>query len=226
MGGKQEEKPAPNSPLRRLLPALSPDWILPLLDLLRYLYRWLRPPQPEGIYEILDYDSTLEILDPEGETATFQRRQRIRFLQDNVIAFEDYAWGNGDLFAEYAVSPGIVVDRYREADRWNVLIYLRETKSRGDIEDFYIQRTVKHGFTKRQEWRQVEMRHSARQLRLSIIFPRERRCQRAVLVQRSRNRAIVLGPEHFTDLPDGRQVLAWETRNIRPLEIYTIRWSW
>ena len=50
------------------------------------------------------------------------------------------------------------MDRYRDGDRWNILISLRETRSRGDIEDFYIERTARNGFTKREEWRQAEIR--------------------------------------------------------------------
>jgi hypothetical protein len=178
------------------------------------------------MYEILDYDSTLELVDPRGETAIFKRRERVRFLHNNIIAFEDYAWGDGKIFAEYRCSPGKVVDRYQEGDRWNVLISLRETKSAGGVVDFHIERTVKYGFTKVEEWRQVEIRHWTRRLKISIIFPKERRCQRAVLVNRSRNQTTVLGQEHFNDLPDGRQELTWETRKIRRLEIYTIRWKW
>ena len=129
----------------------------------------------EGMYEILDYDSTLELVDPQGATATFKRRQRVKFLQDNIIAFQDHAWGDGEIFADYKCSPGIEVDRYQAGDRWNVLISLRETKSAGDVEDFYIERTVRGGFTQNEEWRQIEIRHRTKRLKLAIIFPEERR---------------------------------------------------
>ena len=168
----------------------------------------------------------LELVDAQGETAIFRRRQRVKFLQDNVIAFQDHAWGEGDLFADYRISPGIEVDRYQEGDRWNVLISLRETKSSGDVEDFYIERTVRHGFTQAEEWRQTEIRYRTRRLRLSIIFPQGRHCRRAVLLQRHRNRATVLDRHHLSDLPDGRQVLTWETTNPRRFEIFTIKWTW
>lgn len=47
------------------------------------------------MYEILDYESTWEMLDTEGRMAIFRKRQRVKFLQNNIIAFEDYAWGDG-----------------------------------------------------------------------------------------------------------------------------------
>lgn len=213
-------------PMRRLLPYLSQDWIALLFGLYRSVRMFLRRERHEGMYEILEFDSTLELVDPKGETAIFKRRQRVKFLQDNVIAFQDCAWGDGEIFADYKCSPGIEVDRYQEGDRWNVLISLRETKSAGDVEDFYIERTIKNGFTHDEEWRQTEIRHRTKHLRMVIIFPKERRCRRAVLVERSRNRTTVLDHRHFTDLPDGRQVLTWETRNPRRFEVFTIKWRW
>src|SRR4051794_15972944 len=97
----------------------------------------------------------LELLDANGQVALFKRQQKVKFLQDNIIAFQDHAWGAGDIFADYKVSKGVAVDRYQEGDRWNVLISLRETKSHGDIEDFYFERTAQNGFTKDEEWWQV-----------------------------------------------------------------------
>jgi hypothetical protein len=178
------------------------------------------------MYEILDYDSTLELMDRKGETAVVKKRQRVKFLQDHVIAFQDYAWGDGKILAGYQCTPGTVVDRYQEGYRWNILISLRETKSAGDIVDFNIKRTVKRSFTKDDEWWQVEVRHHTQRLKLTLIFPEDRRCKRVTLTQRSQHQTKVLGPEHFTNLPDGRQVLTWEAQKIRRSEIYTLRWQW
>jgi hypothetical protein len=213
-------------PTRRFLTYLPQGWIVLLFDFYRALRLFLRRERHEGMYEILEFDSTLELADPKGETAIFKRRQRVKFLQDNVIAFQDCAWGDGELFGDYQCSPGTEVDRYQEGDRWNVLISLRETKSAGDVDDFHIERTVKNGFIQDDEWRQTEIRHRTRHLRLAVIFPKERHCRRAVLIERNRNRTTVLNQGHFSDLPDGRQVLAWETRNPRRFEVYTIKWRW
>jgi hypothetical protein len=226
MSSTQEAKYSPHLSPRKLLSYLSYDWITILIDVYRTVREFLRRERGEGMCEILEYDSTLELVDAKGDTAVFKRRQRVKFLQDNVIAFQDRAWGDGELFADYKCSPGIEVDRYQEGDQWTVLISLRETKSAGDVEDFYIERTIRHGFTQDQEWRQTEIRHRTRHLRLSIIFPRERRCRRAVLIQRSRSRTRPLDHTHFTDLPDGRQVLTWQTRNPERFELYTIKWKW
>lgn len=222
-------QPSPSttdSLLRRLPAYLSQDWLTIGLDIYHAM-RHLWAQRPTGMYEILEFDSTLELLDPQGENAVFRKHQRVKFLQDNIIAFQDYAWGEGsDIFATYRCKPGVVVDRYQEGDRWNILISLRGTKQRGDIEDFYIERKVVKGFIKKEEWYQVEIRNPTQRLRMSVIFPKSRRCQRAQLIKRSRHRTEELGPEHLHDLADGRRMLHWEVAEIRHLEVYTIKWWW
>ena len=178
-----------------------------------------------GIYEILDYETTLE-LSATGKTATFLKRQKVRFLQDNVISFQDYAWGQGEIFTDYKVSPGIVADRYLSGDRWNILVSLRNSKNRGDIEEFFIESTFQDSFLKPEEWQQIEIRHRTKHLKMTIVFPKKRHCKQAVVQQRGHHRSIELGNEQFGLLPDGRQVVTWETRNIDPLEVYTLRWTW
>ncbi len=226
MGRADISNQSPRLLLQKLpiFPALN--WLTFLFDLYRALRLWFNHQRREGMYEILDYDSTLELLDPEGKTAILKKKQRVKFLQDNVIAFQDYAWGDGETLVDFKCSPGEAVDQYQEGDRWNILISLRETKNSGDIEDFYIERKLKNTFTKNKEWRQVEIRHKTRRLKIEIVFPKERRCKRAILVERSRNRSTILGQEHFTERPGERQVLTWETTKIPRFEIYTIRWKW
>jgi hypothetical protein len=211
--------------LRRLLDWLSPDGIAILFDVSRVL-RHLLPHQPQGMYEILDYDASLELLDTKGERAIFHKRQKVIFRQDNVIAFEDYAWGDGEVLVDYRCTPGVVVDKYREGDRWNILIALHGTKSVGDVEHFYIERTVINGYLREEEWLQTEIRRQTRRLKMSVIFPQQRCCSRAEVSQRRANRVTALGPDHFHRLPDGRQLVTWETNHVRGYEVYTLKWRW
>ena len=41
----------------------------------------------EGMYEVLDYETTLELLDRQGKNAIVNKRQKVRYLQDNIIAY-------------------------------------------------------------------------------------------------------------------------------------------
>lgn len=219
-----ENKPSGNI-FYSLLSVLLGEWSS-VLSLGREIYAYFTRDKSEGLFEVLDYDDALELVDPNGEMAIFRRRVKVKYLHNNVIAFQDYAWGDGNQLADYKISPGRVVDKYKEGGRWNLLVSLRETKNRGDVEEYYIERTVKNGFTKDVEWRQTEIWLKFAHLRLSVIFPISRLCKRAVLVERSTKRTTPLAPNHFSTLPDGRQVLAWEKKNPRRSEVYTIRWEW
>lgn len=197
-----------------------------MLDLYHLVRLWIMREQSIGVYEILAYDSTLELLDAKGKMAVFKRHQRVKFLQNNIMVFQDHAWGDGNIFVEYKCSPGVVVDLYQEGDRWNILISLRETKSKGDVTDFFIERTVKNSFLKAEEWWQVEVWYKTQKLALSLIFPKGRHCQRALLQTRGGNRTVVLEQQQFHLLPDGRQLLRWEATNPAQAEIYMLRWQW
>ena len=66
----------------------------------------LHPRSPTGMYEVLEYESTLELLDAKGQRATFHKREKVRYLQDNVIAYQDQAWGDGEILLQYRCTPG------------------------------------------------------------------------------------------------------------------------
>ncbi len=53
----------------------------------------------EGVYETLDYESTIEIHNKIGTRAAFSKRKKIRYLQDNIIAYQDYGWGDGEIMS-------------------------------------------------------------------------------------------------------------------------------
>jgi hypothetical protein len=90
----------------------------------------------QGLYEVLVYESTLELLDTRGEKARFKKRQRVKFLQDHIIAYQDQAWGDGEFLLNYRCIPGVPVDRYRIGHKTIILISLREVKQRGSVDEF------------------------------------------------------------------------------------------
>jgi len=220
-----QSNPLPQGlPGGRLLEYFTPDYIRGLLALygdLRELFR-----RDRGIFEILEYDAAFDILDAQGTQAVLRKRLKVRFLQESVIAFQDYVWGDGAHFKQYRCTPGKVVDRWREGDRWNILISLQETKSKGDIETFHIENRIQNSFTSGKEWCQAESRHRTKKLKLSVTFPKDRHATSAKLLERSQHLSKDLGPEHFDVLPDGRQLLTWETENIKAFEVFTLKWHW
>jgi hypothetical protein len=199
------------------------DVLVWIRELIRYAFR-LMPKQ--GMYEVLEHHAQLELCDPSGHLAVYSKKQRVRFLQDNIIAYQDQAWGDGDIFADYQCSPGVPVDRYREGQRYRILISLRGTKKRGDIEEFLIQRTIKNGFTHPVEDLQTDIDHVTRLLTVTLVFPKTRPAREVRLIEKHAERSHVLGAETTRSLPDGRRQVMWRCTNPKRFEAYLLRWQW
>lgn len=208
------------------LTLVNSDLIGAAAKLWRLSRRVLAAQSREGMYEVLDFDVCLELQDTGGSRAVLHKRQSVRFLQNNILAYQDKVWGDGNQFAEYKCAPGRAVDRYREGHRWRVLISLRETKQAGDVEVFHIERTITNGFTRKDEALQIEIDHLTRQLTMSIVFPRERPPRRVLLIEQNSTRTRELGPEEHHTLPDGRQKVLWHTRRPHLFEAYIMQWEW
>jgi hypothetical protein len=62
-----------NKFLRILLPLIASDWFSMVLEGWRFIRKLLSRLAQEGMYEILDYDSVLELQDPRGKVVVFKR---------------------------------------------------------------------------------------------------------------------------------------------------------
>jgi hypothetical protein len=51
--------------------------------------------------------------------------QRVCYLQDSVIAYQDQAWGAGEILLNHRCTPGTPVDRYRSGYKTYILISRR-----------------------------------------------------------------------------------------------------
>ena len=203
---------------------------LPWLDLIdgtkKIGQRLLKKLYQGEMYEVVEYESTLELHDCKGKKATYKKRQKVRYLQDNIIAFEDQAWGDGEILVDYKCSPGVPVDQYRLDYKTFILISLREVKNRGDIDEFNIEWGIRGGFLRKTEQWGTEIRRPVKKLKVSVVFPETRPLQRLALVEKSRQRRKSLDRNANQQLPDGRWRVVWEKRNPRLSETYMLEWKW
>ena len=176
---------------------------------------WQKMTSP-GMYEVLEYESTLELLDDEGKKATFRKRELVRYLQDNIIAYQDQGWGDGEILLNYRCSPGVPVDRYRFGYKTYILLSLRDVKNRGDLDEFNMEWRIRRGFLRRTEQWETEVRHRTKHIKIRVIFPKSRPPRFASIVQSSDQRTIELGEGSRKRLPDGRWlVTAGQDRTAR-----------
>jgi len=178
------------------------------------------------MYEVIYYESTLELLDKRGERALVRKHEKVRYLQNSIIAYQDQAWGDGEILINYRCAPGIPVDRYRPGKKTYILISLREVKNRGDEDEFNMEWEIRKGFLRQTELWEAEINHRMKKLRIQVIFPPSRPPRRASLVEESSQRTRPLSEEAQVRLPDSRWLVFWETDRPRLHETYSLRWEW
>lgn len=205
-------------------------WGLPWLEILAEAWKVGRKlwdgMAHEGMYEVLEHEATLELQDKNGKRALVRKRQRIRYLQNNIIAYQDQGWGDGEILINYRCTPGKVVDLYRPGQKTFLLISLRETKHRGDVDEFNIQWRFRNGFLRDTELWETEVSHKTKQLRIRVIFPESRPPQRVWVIENLRRRKRRLGEGSQSRMRDGRWLLVWETQKPRLNERYQLQWEW
>src|SRR5450759_5706723 len=90
-----------NTPLAKILGmALGLPWFEIAGNLWRIGRKLMRGLSNEGVYEVLDYECTLEIKDKDGTNAIIRKREKIRYLQDYLTTHEDQAWGDGEILLD------------------------------------------------------------------------------------------------------------------------------
>jgi hypothetical protein len=180
----------------------------------------------EGMYEVLEYESTLELKDRRGENAIFRKREKVRYLQDYIIAYQDQAWGDGEILLNYRCTPGTPVDRYRTGYKTFILISLHEVKNRGEVDEFNIEWGISKGFLVHTGFWATEISHRTKQVKTKVIFPKSRPPLRASILEKNRQRTHALGNDSILELPDGRGLIVWETNHPKLYEQYILNWEW
>ena len=197
-----------------------------LMDLWKIGKQVIARIKTEGIYETLEYESKLEIQNDTGTKATFSKRKKIRYLQDNIIAYQDYGWGDGEILVDYQCSPGVPVDQYRLGHKTIILISLRREKNKGDLDEFYIDWKMKGGFIKAVEAWSTVVQHKTKSLEVKIIFPEVRQPHRVVLIENNRWKAQTLGEDYKRQLPDGRWQIQFKKAKPILNREYILEWEW
>lgn len=206
------------------------SWLLSkdMLNVVAALLKLIKPSvtgllKAPGLYEVLNYKATLEIKDIGGHNAIYTRRERVRFLRDNVSTLYDYGWGDGQSFASHRVSPGRIVDRQSIGPRYKTTIALPSPKNRGDLLTFSIRRLAHDALVDRKCWLEAEIYHKMERMTLIVIFPKERPVKRAYIIAQQAQTTM---PVTVTVDKAGRQNLRYSVHGPKVGERYTLQWDW
>jgi hypothetical protein len=181
---------------------------------------------PSGIYKVLSYESTLELLDIKGENASFSKREKVSYLQNNVIAYQDQAWGDGEILLNYRSTPGKPVDMYRPGRKTTILISIQNIRQFGDQDEFQIEWEMKNSFLRNSELWETSVDHPTQRIRTNIIFPAARPPLRVALIEDSLHKSTPVEDENINKMTDGRWMVHWETSKPRLNERYILQWDW
>lgn len=66
---------------------LGEPWLGIAADLWKPAKKLWRGLADEGMYEVLEHDVVLELKDTKGKRALVRKRQKVRYLQNNIIAY-------------------------------------------------------------------------------------------------------------------------------------------
>ncbi len=224
---ENENRTSDVTKIRQLLTlVLNSPWLEILAEVWKVVQKVWRGFAEEGMYEVLDYEFTLELLDKKGARAKVRKREKVRYLQNSIIAYQDQAWGDGKILINYRCTPGVSVDQYRPGQKTYILISLREIKNRGDEDEFNIEWEARDGFIRSTELWAAEVSHRTRRLKIQVIFPQSRPPVRTALVETTTQKVTALGQDALRQLADGRYILAWATDRPRLYETYALRWDW
>lgn len=207
---------------------LLPDfqWIQTLGTLWNIGRKVLNGVSSEGIYEVIDYECAIEILNKDGTRANIYKKEKIKYLQNNVTSFQDQAYGNGEILLNYHCSPGIPIDQYQFGHNTYKLISLREIRNKGDVDEFNIEWEMNNSFLKPTGFWGTEINHRTKRIKLVIVFPIDRPPLKYSVFEKNYKKTFHLMNDVQKKLPDGRQAIIWEKTNPRLYENYILSWEW
>lgn len=202
----------------------------PIMDVLKQVSRigkrFRAILSPSGIYEVLEYESTLELKDPKGDEAHFSKREKVRYLQNNIMAYQDQAWGDGEILLNYHCTPGKAVDFHRPGRKTFILIAIQNIRQFGDQDEFKIEWGMKNCFTRSTEQWETSIDHPTNRIRLNLIFPAKRPPIQVFLIEETRHNSIFITGKFLSRLVDGRWMIYWESEKPKVLERYILQWQW
>ncbi len=214
----------------------TPRWGVWALEIALEILAWLGPvagkyieklatrlSRDRDLYEVKDYRSALDVLDARGMRTIYSKKERIRFLRDNVGSFYDYGWGMGQPFASHRVHPGRIAERRKIGSRYRSLIVFPEPQRRGDEMTLSVHRLMRNAVTGDDGWLEMEVYHKTRRVHLRVTVPRTRTVRAARLVDARRGTTQSVGVRRVAD---GRQQFQWSTSSPQVGDRYTLAWDW
>jgi hypothetical protein len=184
----------------------------------------VRRNHPAVAYENLLIELVLDIRDRRGMRAVLERRQRVRFLAEEVDVVRELAWGDGEPFAHYRVRGATRLMVRPEGPKRAVLLGLQRRPTKDERVTLSSRRLIRGGFLEAREYWEVWFERPTRRVALTVIFPNRRPPHAVELVTLPRLAPPRRVPVRFA--ADGRAFVRWSETRLDLERTYSLRWSW
>ena len=120
-----------------------------------------------------------------------------------MIAYQDQAWGDGEILLNDLWTPGTPADRYRSSCKTYILVSRREVKDNGDVDEFNIEGGIRQGLLQPAEQWETHVTDRTKHLKTNMVFPRSSPARHPVLIEGNPQQSHDLA-KRAQVLPDGR----------------------
>lgn len=178
----------------------------------------------DGPYRVLSSHCTWNLEEPDASVAVVTKRLEVEFNYE-VIALSEYAWGEGDQFADYVCEYGTPVGpRVKDGMREYVVISLSAPSQRGEEATLVSHRTIHSSFPDATEWVEYELKQRSKSSTIEVRFPAERSPSEVRLWRKSDGRTRNVTSSLQAE--GSRLVYRQEVGRSRRDDVLRLTWDW
>ncbi len=178
----------------------------------------------DGPYRVLGIHCTWDLREPDASVAKVTKRLELEFNYE-TIALSDYAWGDGDCFAEYACEFGTPLKpKIKDGSRQYVVVALPAARQRGEQAELISHRTIRDSFPDASEWVELEVKRRTAKVVLEVRFPASRKPSAVRLCRQSDGRTIDMTSKLLSEASG--PVLRYELDGVRKDDVLKLTWDW
>jgi hypothetical protein len=168
-------------------------------------------------YETIKFSGRLKFLDETRSVAIFTRRQRVRFLEDDVSVLFDRIWGNGLLLGRYSAPTVRLMEPIKTAKGYVLPLGLPKRFRKGEVFDLVTHRRIVSAFTDDYGYWETLMSKPTELIQISVVTAVPAAFDKA---------EIVAPPRGDFDLAQGANSLKMRVTRPALNGPYRLAWAW
>ncbi|MBV9607320.1 MAG: hypothetical protein JO027_19555 [Solirubrobacterales bacterium] len=187
-----------------------------------FVYALRQRALSSGPYDVLDETITWLFEDDHGQTVRVTKRQNVRF-NFLTITLVELAAGDGVLFADFECNYGEKLKDVKKAGEVGILLEMTPERTRDEKFELTSTRTIKDGFTAKDEWVVFRASVPSDSTELVFLFPGN---VKDVRISGPGGRKSRPAKEDKEIKTQGSQRVLTMKRHFKPDETIKVTWTW